>query len=156
MDVGDRFPSFVLDDENGEKFDSASLEGIRFVIYFYSKDGTSGCTCEAVDFSSLFPKFMLRNIPVIGVSKDTVPAHEKFKEKNALRIKLLSDPSHELLMSAGVWGKKILYGKEVEGTVRSTFIVGKDGIIEAAWTKVKVPGHAEKVLEKAVSLSKKV
>jgi peroxiredoxin Q/BCP len=156
MGPGERFPSFVLEDENGERFDSSSLEGIRFVIYFYSKDGTPGCTSEATDFSSIFPKFMLRNIPVIGVSKDTVQAHAKFKEKNALRIKLLSDPSHELSAKAGAWGKKVLYGKEVEGTIRSTFIVGKDGTVEAAWTKVKVSGHAEKVLEKAVSLSKNV
>jgi peroxiredoxin Q/BCP len=99
---------------------------------------------------------MLRNIPVIGVSKDTAQAHAKFKEKNGLRIKLLSDPSHELSVKAGAWGKKVLYGKEVEGMIRSTFIVGKDGTTEAAWTKVKVSGHAEKVLEKAISLSKNV
>jgi peroxiredoxin Q/BCP len=154
MDKGDRFPSFILFDENGEEFNSALLDGLRFVIYFYPKDGTPGCTQEAMDFSSLYPKFMLRNIPVIGVSKDSAAMHKKFKEKNSLKIKLLSDPEQDLLKKAGAWGTKTLYGKEVHGTIRSTFIVGKDGIIEAAWTGVKVPGHAEKVLEKAISLIK--
>jgi len=154
MDVGDKFPEFILSDENGEEFDSRSLAGIRFVIYFYSKDGTSGCTREALDFNSLYPNFMLRNIPIIGVSKDSVATHRKFKDKNSLKIKLLSDPDHDLTERAGVWGTKMMYGKEVKGTIRSTFIVGKDGIVEAAWKNVKVPGHADKVLEKAVSLTK--
>ncbi|MDR3074416.1 MAG: peroxiredoxin [Candidatus Methanoplasma sp.] len=154
IDVGDRFPEFVLNDENGERFDSRSLDGIRYVIYFYPKDGSSGCTREAVDFSALYPKFMLRNIPVIGVSKDSAESHMRFKEKNSLKIKLLSDPEHELQEKVGVRGKKMMYGREVTGTIRSTFIVGRDGIVEAAWKGVKVPGHADKVLEKAISLIK--
>ncbi|MCL1811625.1 MAG: peroxiredoxin [Methanomassiliicoccaceae archaeon] len=154
MDAGDRFPKFVLKDENGEEFDSGSLDGIRYVIYFYSKDGTPGCTKEAIDFSSLYPKFMMRNIPVIGVSKDSTAAHQRFRENNSLKVKLLSDPDRDLMERAGVWGTKIMYGKEVQGTIRSTFIVGKGGIIEAAWKGVKVTGHAEKVLERAVSLTK--
>ncbi|MDR3283461.1 MAG: peroxiredoxin [Candidatus Methanoplasma sp.] len=152
MEVGDKFPEFDLCDENGESFDSGSLGGLRYVIYFYSKDGTPGCTKEASEFSALFPKFMLRNMPVIGVSRDSEKAHAKFRADNALRIKLLSDPSHELTEKAGAWGKKVLYGKETEGTVRSTFIVGRDGTVEAAWKSVKVAGHAEKVLEKAIAL----
>ncbi len=154
MDVGDVFPDFVLKDENGEELDSRSLKGVRYVIYFYPKDGSSGCTKEAVDFTSLYPKFMLRNIPVFGVSKDTVASHQRFKEKNSLKVKLLSDPDHDLIERAGAWGTKMMYGKEVQGTIRSTFIVGKDGRIEAAWKRVKVPGHAEIVLEKAISLTK--
>ncbi|MCL1979272.1 MAG: peroxiredoxin [Methanomassiliicoccaceae archaeon] len=154
MNVGDRFPQFVLMDENGEEFDSRALEHIRYVIYFYPKDGTSGCTKEALDFSSLYPKFMLRNIPVIGVSKDSFTSHHKFKEKNSLKVKLLSDPEHDLLERVGVWGTKMMYGKEVQGTIRSTFIVGREGMIEAAWKGVKVDGHAEKVLEKAILLTK--
>jgi len=154
MDIGERFPGFVLADENGEEFDSASLEGVRYVVFFYSKDGTPGCTREAADFSSLFPKFMMRNIPVIGVSRDAAASHQRFKEKNSLKVKLLSDPEHELMEKAGAWGAKIMYGKEVRGTIRSTFIVGKDGTVEAAWKGVKVDGHAQKVLDKAVSLTK--
>ena len=154
MEAGDKFPDFILNDENGEEFNSSSLNGIRYVIYFYPKDGTSGCLKEALDFTSLYAKFMLRNIPVIGVSKDSVASHKRFKEKNSLKVKLLSDPDHRLLEAAGAWGTKMMYGKEVLGTVRSTFIVGKDGIVEAAWKGVKVDGHADKVLEKAVSLTK--
>ena len=154
MDVGEKFPEFVLSDENGEKFDSRSLEGIRYVVYFYPKDGTPGCTMEANDFTSLYPKFMLRNIPIIGVSKDSVSAHKNFREKNSLKVKLLSDPDHILIEKAGAWGTKMMYGKEVQGTIRATFIVGKDGKVEAAWKSVKVDGHADKVLEKAVSLVK--
>ena len=154
MDVGDRFPEFVLADENGEIFNSRSLDGIRYVIYFYPKDGTSGCTKEALDFTSLYPNFMLRNIPIIGVSKDTAATHKKFREKYSLKVKLLSDPEHDLTERAGAWGTKMMYGKEVQGTKRSTFIVGKDGTVEAAWKNVKVDGHAEKVLEKAISLVK--
>jgi len=154
MEVGDKFPEFVLSDENSEEFDSRSLEGIRYVVYFYPKDGTSGCTKEALDFTSLYPNFMLRNIPVIGVSKDTAATHKKFREKYSLKVKLLSDPEHDLTERAGAWGTKMMYGKEVQGTKRSTFIVGKDGTIEAAWKSVKVDGHAEKVLEKAISLTK--
>ncbi|MDR1404245.1 MAG: peroxiredoxin [Candidatus Methanoplasma sp.] len=154
MNVGDRFPGFVLNDENGETFDSKSLEGIRYVIYFYSKDGSPGCTEEAVDFSALYPKFMLRNIPVIGISKDSAASHSKFREKNSLKIKLLSDSEHDLMEKTDVWRDKIMYGRSVKGTVRSTFIVGRDGTVEAAWKGIKVSGHAEKVLEKAISLVK--
>ena len=155
MEVGDKFPDFVLQDENGETFDSKQLEGIRYVIYFYPKDNTSGCTREAQGFSEEFPKFMMRNIPVIGVSKDSVASHRKFIDSKNLKIKLLSDPDHVLLEAAGAWGTKVMYGKETTGTIRSTFIVGKDGKVEAAWKKVKVDGHVEKVLEKALSLTNK-
>lgn len=154
MDVGDLFPDFVLADENGEMFDSRALAGVRYVIYFYPKDNTSGCTREAVDFSGLIVNFMLRNVAVIGVSRDPPASHRKFIDKNGLKIKLLSDPDRSLTEAAGTWGKKMMYGKEVEGVVRSTFIVGKDGKVEAVWKKVKVDGHAQEVLDRAVYLSK--
>lgn len=156
MDTGDKFPDFVLDDENGESFDSRSLEGIRFVVYFYSKDNTPGCTKEALAFTEMFPRFMMRNIPIIGVSKDSSASHRKFIDSQNLKIKLLSDPDHQLMEKVGAWGVKTLYGKETTGTIRSTFIVGKDGTVEAAWKNVKVDGHVEKVLDKALSLAKKV
>jgi len=155
MEVGDKFPEFVLKDENGEDFDSRNLEGMRYVIYFYPKDNTPGCTKEALAFSEEFPRFMMRNIPIIGVSKDSSASHRKFIDGKGLKIKLLSDPDHMLLEQAGAWGTKVMYGKETTGTIRSTFIVGKDGTIEAAWKGVKVDGHVEKVLEKALSLAKK-
>ncbi len=154
MEVGDKFPDFVLQDENGEEFDSKQLEGVRYVIYFYPKDNTSGCTRQAIAFTENLPKFMMRNIPVIGVSKDSVASHRKFMDSKELKIKLLSDPEHTLLEAAGAWGTKVMYGKETTGTIRTTFIVGKDGKVEAVWKRVKVDGHVEKVLDKAISLTK--
>lgn len=154
MEIGDRFPDYLLADENGEMFDSRALSGVSHVIYFYPRDNTSGCTREAVDFSGLTVNFMLRNVAVIGVSRDSPASHRKFIDKNGLKIKLLSDPDHSLTEAAGAWGKKMMYGKETEGVIRSTFIVGKDGKVEAVWKKVKVDGHAQEVLDKVVSLSK--
>ena len=155
MEVGDKFPEFSLADENGEVMDSSFLDGIRYVIYFYPKDNTPGCTTEAVDFSANIAKFMLRNIPVIGVSKDSSESHRRFIEKNQLKVKLLSDPEHELMEKVGAWGTKVSYGKETVGTIRSTFVVGKDGRIEAVWRNVKVAGHVDKVLTTALSCANK-
>lgn len=152
MEVGEIFPSFVLKDENGEDFDSKQLAGTRYVIYFYPRDNTSGCTREAVGFSESLDSFKELGMPVIGVSKDSVASHRKFVDAQGLTIKLLSDPEHTLLEASGAWGTKVMYGKETTGTIRSTFIVGKDGKVEAAWRNVKVNGHVEKVLEKARSL----
>ena len=153
METGETFPDFVLQDENGDEFDSKQLKGKRYVIYFYPKDNTSGCTREAIGFSEKLDDFEALGIQVIGVSKDMVASHRKFVDSKELRIKLLSDPDHVLLEASGAWGTKIMYGKETTGTIRSTFIVGKDGKVEAAWKKVKVDGHVDKVLEKAKSLS---
>ena len=152
MDVGEKFPDFVLQDENGETFDSKALAGKRYVIYFYPKDNTSGCTREAQAFTENIKAFNDLGIPVYGVSKDSVASHRKFIDSKELKIKLLSDPDHVLLEASGAWGTKVMYGKETTGTIRSTFIVGKDGNIEAVWKKVKVDGHVDKVLEKAKSL----
>ena len=153
MEAGEKFPDFVLQDENGETFDSRQLDGRRYVIYFYPKDNTSGCTREAVGFSERAEDFEALGIQVIGVSKDSVASHRKFVDSKGLRIKLLSDPDHALLEASGAWGTKVMYGKETTGTIRSTFIVGKDGKVEYAWKRVKVDGHVDKVLEKAKSLS---
>ncbi len=155
MEVGDAFPSFRLKDENGEELDSSTLQGIRYVIYFYPKDGTPGCTKEAEAFTSSIAQFMLRNIPVIGVSKDSPESHRRFIDNKQLKVKLLSDPDHVLMEEVGAWGVKKSYGKETVGTIRSTFLVGKDGKVEAVWRNVKVDGHADKVLACAVSCSKK-
>ena len=152
MEAGEKFPDFVLQDENGETFDSKKMKGKRYVIYFYPKDNTSGCTREAVGFSEKISEFEEIGMTVIGVSKDSVASHRKFVDSKELKIKLLSDPDHKLLEESGAWGTKVMYGKETTGTIRSTFIVGKDGKVEAAWKKVKVDGHVDKVLEKAKEL----
>lgn len=154
MDKGDRFPEFRLADENGEILDSKMLDGVRYVIYFYPKDNTPGCTREAEEFSAAFPKFMMRNVPIFGVSKDSVESHRKFREKLGLKIKLLSDPDRKLMEEAGAWGTKVSYGKETQGTIRTTFIVGRDGTVEAVWRNVKVDGHVQKVLDAVTALYK--
>lgn len=152
MEVGDKFPNYKLQDENGETFDSKQMKGKRYVLYFYPKDNTSGCTRQAVAFSQSLPEFEALGLTVIGVSKDSVASHRKFVDSKELTIKLLSDPEHKLLEAAGAWGTKMMYGKETTGTIRTTFIIGADGKVEAVWKKVKVDGHIEKVLEKAKSL----
>ena len=151
MQVGDRFPDFVLPDENGEEFDSKMLSGIRYIIYFYPKDNTSGCTKEAVAFNEIYQKMMIRNIPIIGVNADSAASHTKFREKYGLKFKLLTDKDHTLMKAADVWGLK---SADKEGIIRSTFVIGKDGTIEACWYKVKVDGHVEAVEEKVKSLIK--
>ncbi len=148
MDVGDDFPGFTLKDENGDAFDSGSLKGTRYLVFFYSKDNTPGCTKEAVEFTELLDEFAAKGIKVIGVSKDSSESHKRFAESKGLKVKLLSDPDHSLMEAVGAWGKKMNYGKEVVGTIRSTFLVGKDGKVEAAWRNVKAAGHAGRVLEK--------
>ncbi len=152
MEVGDKFPSYKLQDENGETFDSKQMKGKRYVLYVYPKDNTSGCTRQAVAFSERLSEFEALGMTVIGVSKDSVASHRKFVDSKELTIKLLSDPDHKLLEESGAWGTKVMYGKETTGTIRTTFIIGADGKVEAVWKKVKVDGHIEKVLEKAKSL----
>ncbi|MDD3233340.1 MAG: peroxiredoxin [Candidatus Methanomethylophilus sp.] len=151
MQIGDVFPHFVLADENGETVDSAGLTGLRYVVFFYAKDRTTGCTKEAQDFTALYPKFMLRNIPLFGISGDSPASHQKFIAAAGLKVKLLADPDHLFAKKCGAFGLKMMYGKQVEGTIRSTFLVGRDGRIEEIWTKVKVDGHAQKVLDAALS-----
>ena len=154
MQVGDRFPDFRLPDENGDIMDSKLLSNIRYIIYFYPKDNTSGCTTEAKDFSEIADSLMIRNVPIFGVSRDSAQSHRNFIEKHGLKIKLLTDNDHELMEKVGAWGMKKMYGKDVEGVIRSTFIVGKDGTVEAVWHAVKVKGHVEVVNDKVKSLLK--
>ncbi len=152
MDVGDKFPEYSLSDENGETVNSKDLNGVRYVIYFYPRDNTAGCTKEALEFTELVSSFLMRNVPVFGVSRDSPASHRKFIDKHGLKVKLLSDPDHALTEAVGAWGMKKMYGKEYEGVFRSTFIVGKDGRVEAVWKNVKVAGHAQKVLDRVISL----
>ena len=154
MQVGDKFPDFRLPDENGDIMDSKFLNNIRYIIYFYPKDNTSGCTTEAKDFSEIADSLMIRNVPIFGVSRDSAQSHRNFIEKQGLKIKLLTDKDHELMEKVGAWGMKKMYGKDVEGVIRSTFIIGKDGTVEAVWHAVKVKGHVEAVNVKLKSLLK--
>ncbi len=144
-DVGDTFPHFALPDENGEVFDSKYLEGIRHIVYFYPKDCSPECTEEALGFNEIYTKLMIRNVPVIGISTDSAESHRKFMNENGLKFKLLTDADHKFMTDAGVWN---------DGAVRSTFVIGKDGRIEACWHNIDVKGHADTVYAAVKTLMK--
>ncbi|NJE10440.1 peroxiredoxin [Thermococcus sp. MAR1] len=142
----------VLDEEGKEVSLQEVLSGKWTVLYVYPKDNTPGCTTEAKEFTELLPEFEKLGFQVIGVSKDSVKSHMKFKEKHGLKVMLLSDPEAKLIRALGAWGKKKRYGKEYEGVIRSTFIFDPNG--EIVWKKlnVRAKGHAAKVLEEAKKL----
>lgn len=152
LSSGDRAPSFKIATDGGETLSSAGLKGSPYIVYFYPKDDTSGCTKEAIAFSAALPKFRKLGIEVIGVSRDSLEAHAKFRKKHRLKVALGSDPETKMAKDWGVWVKKSLYGREYMGLERATFLVNDKGTITQAWHKVKVPGHVETVLEAAKSL----
>ena len=125
--TGIKAPEFTLLDQNGNMHALSDYRGQKVILYFYPKDNTAGCTKQACGFGDRYPQIREKGAVVLGVSKDSVASHQKFIESKNLKIKLLSDPNHELMEKVGAWGTKISYGKETVGTIRSTFIVGKDG-----------------------------
>ena len=149
---GDRAPSFRLASEDGE-ISLEALKGKPFVLYFYPKDDTSGCTREATGFSEKVAKFHALGVEVIGISKDSVQSHEKFRRKYGLKIRLGSDSEKKTAEDYGVWIEKKLYGRACMGMDRATFLVDTKGTIRQIWRSVKVPGHVEAVFEAAKQLS---
>jgi peroxiredoxin Q/BCP len=149
---GDVAPGFALPRDGGGTVSLEAFKGKPVVLYFYPKDNTSGCTKEAVNFSELAEEFAAAGAEVIGVSPDPVKSHDKFKAKHELAITLVSDEEKEAIQAYGVWAEKKMYGKTYMGVERSTFLIDADGKIARAWRKVKVPGHAETVLEAVKSL----
>ena len=143
---GDKAPAFSLPDETGAAVTSASLAGKPYVIYFYPKDDTPGCTKEACDFRDNLRAFNNAKVRVLGVSPDSQTRHAKFKEKYGLTFTLLSDTEKKLIEAYGIWVKKLNYGREYMGVQRSTFLVDKSGKVVKAWNGVRVPGHVEAVL----------
>jgi peroxiredoxin Q/BCP len=152
LSAGDKAPSFKIATDGGENLSSSSLKGTSYVIYFYPKDDTSGCTKEAIGFSESLKKFEKLGVTVIGISKDSLESHAKFRKKHKLKIALGSDPEIKMANDWGVWGEKSLYGRKYMGMERATFLVNAKGVIEQAWHKVKVPGHVEAVLAAAGAL----
>ena len=150
--AGDKAPSFKIMSDEGETLSASGLKGAPYVIYFYPKDDTSGCTKEAIGFSDHLKKFEKAGVRVIGVSKDSLESHAKFRKKHKLKLILGSDPETKMAKDWGVWGEKTLYGRKYMGMERATFLVNAKGVIAEAWRKVKVPGHVEAVLEAAKSL----
>lgn len=151
ISAGAKAPGFELESTAGR----LKLDGLgkRLVLYFYPRDNTPGCTREAQDFAELYEEFRALGAEVWGVSKDSLASHERFKEKYALPFPLLSDPDNQVARAYGAFGTKKMYGKEVEGVIRSTFVIGPDGEIEAVWSPVKVDGHAEQVLARVRELA---
>ena len=140
-------------DATGEKsIRLKDLRGQNVVIYFYPKDSTPGCTTEGRDFSALHAKFRRANTVILGVSRDSIASHEKFKAKQGFKFDLLSDPDEVLCKKFDVIHEKTLYGRKFMGVVRSTFLIDADGKLRREWRNVKVKGHAEEVLEAAKSL----
>lgn len=150
--AGDKAPSFRILTDEGETLSSSGLKGAPYVVYFYPKDDTSGCTKEAIAFSDNLKKFDKAGVRVVGVSKDGLESHAKFRKKHKLKLALGSDPETKMAQDWGVWGEKTLYGRKYMGMERATFLVNAKGVIVEAWRKVKVPGHVEAVLEAARSL----
>ncbi|MET0154875.1 MAG: peroxiredoxin [Rickettsiales bacterium] len=145
--TGASCPLFRLPTDNGGLLSLADLKGSPFVLFFYPKDDTPGCTTEALAFKELKSEFDALGVKIIGLSKDSVASHQKYKEKHALPFALLSDESTDFIQSCGAWGEKSLYGKKYMGTERCTFLIDADGRAVRVWENVKVPGHAEEVLE---------
>jgi len=153
LNVGDKAPALSLATDGGGRVSLKDLTGKPIVIYFYPKDDTSGCTRQAVAFTALLPKFSRLGVQVVGVSKDSIESHAKFKAKHDLSVVLASDPDGKVVQSYGCWVEKSLYGRKYMGIDRSTFLIDPKGKIARIWRKVKVPGHAEEVLAAAKAMA---
>ncbi|MBX7099031.1 MAG: thioredoxin-dependent thiol peroxidase [Myxococcaceae bacterium] len=143
---GKKAPAFSLKDQDGKTVKLADFKGKSVVLYFYPKDMTSGCTVEACDFRDDFGALKKKGAVVLGVSPDNEKSHQKFIAKHELPFPLLVDDDHAVAEAYGAWGEKSMYGRKYFGIVRSTFLIGPDGVLQKAWTKVKVAGHSKEVL----------
>lgn len=146
LKIGDAVPDFHLNNEDGNTISNAGLEGQRFVLYFYPKDDTPGCTKEACGFRDNLPAFDKCKVPVFGISADDEKAHGKFVKKYNLNFSLLADPDHATCDAFGTWVEKSMYGRKYFGIQRATFVISGKGKIEHVWEKVSPEGHAEEVL----------
>jgi peroxiredoxin Q/BCP len=143
---------FKADATGNQQIRLKDLRGKNVVLYFYPKDSTPGCTTEGRDFSALHSKFKRAKTVILGVSRDSIASHEKFKEKQGFPFDLLSDPDERLCKQFDVIHEKSLYGRKFMGVVRSTFLIDTEGKLRREWRKVKVKGHAEEVLEAVKAL----
>jgi peroxiredoxin Q/BCP len=139
-------PDFVLPDETGKKRSLAEFKGKDVVLYFYPKDDTSGCTTEACSFRDDYSAYEKAGVVILGVSPDSTESHAKFKAKYQLPFPLLADEGHKVCELYGAWGKKQLYGREYDGVLRTTFLIGKDGKIKQVFEKVKPAEHSAEIL----------
>jgi peroxiredoxin Q/BCP len=152
VEVGTKAPEVTLPRDGGGTVSLSDFRGKAVVLYFYPKDDTSGCTKEAIGFSERAAEFEAAGAAVIGVSKDSVASHDKFKAKHALNFILASDDGNTVTESFGSWVEKSMYGKKYMGIDRSTFLIDGEGTIRQIWRKVKVPGHVDEVLASVKAL----
>jgi thioredoxin-dependent peroxiredoxin len=150
--VGKPVPQFTLPSTSGETWKLADAAGGKLVVYFYPKDLTSGCTLESQSFRDLYPAFRKAGASVVGVSRDSLTSHHKFRDKERLPFELLADTDEKVCRLFDVIKEKTLYGRKYMGIERSTFLIDREGVLRREWRKVKVQGHAEEVLEEAKSL----
>ena len=152
VNIGDKAPEFSASTDGGGTVSLKDLKDKKIVLYFYPKDMTPGCTAESCGFRDALPYFSKINAEIIGVSKDSVKRHDKFKEKYELPFMLVADEDGKMCEAYGVWQEKKNYGKTYMGIVRSTFLIDEKGKIAAVWRNLRVKGHVEKVLEEAQKL----
>ena len=152
IELGKNVPDFSLPATGGDTFTLSEAAGKALVVYFYPKDMTSGCTRESQDFRDLHPQFHKAGVRIVGISRDSLASHEKFKSKEQWPFALLSDPEERVCKLFDVIREKSLYGRKYLGIDRSTFLIDKRGVLRHEWRKVKVPGHAEEVLDAARAL----
>lgn len=148
IEINKKAPDFTLTADDGKKYSLKDFRGKKVILYFYPKDNTSGCTKEACSFRDNIKLFQKKNTVVIGVSKDSIDSHKKFKSKFNLPFPLLSDESLDVIKKYDVWKEKSMYGKKYYGIERSTFIIDEEGIVREIFRKVKVDGHIDEILAK--------
>ena len=147
LEIGTKAPEFTLPDQNGQLHSLADYAGKKIILYFYSKDMTSGCTKQACGFAELYPQFLEKDAVVLGVSKDSVDAHKRFEEKYGLPFTLLSDTEKIAIQAYDVWKEKKNYGKVSLGVVRTTYLIDENGVIVKAMDKVKAAENPAQMLE---------
>ncbi len=147
IEPGQQAPDFRVKDDTGTERTLKDFAGKTLVLYFYPRDNTSGCTREAQEFRDLASEFESKNAVIVGVSKDSVASHQRFKAKHDLPFTLLSDPERSMLEAYGVWQEKVHCGKKSMGVVRTTFVIDPEGKVVQVYPKVKVKGHAQAVLD---------
>ena len=146
LSIGTKAPDFTLPDQNGELRSLGDFAGKKVVLYFYSKDNTSGCTKQACGFAELYPQFREKDAAVVGISRDSVASHKKFEQNYGLPFVLLSDPELKAITAYDVWKEKMNYGKPVMGVVRTTYLI-EDGVITKAFGKVKAAENPAQMLQ---------
>ncbi len=154
VEVGKKAPAFALESSEGGTLKLADLVGKPVVVYFYPRDNTPGCTVEAQDFRDAVPQLKKLGVTVVGVSKDSIASHCKFRDRYKLSFPLLSDPDGTTLEAYGAWGDKVMYGKKMKGIIRSTVLIDKAGKVAQHWPKVSVKGHIDEVVAAAKALVK--